>query len=819
MTTLSDQLKELGTSPQGLTSTEAQLRLQQQGPNELVGHVQSRVLEFIKSFFNPLNLILLVAALASAFLKEMFDAILVAVMVILSSLLNSWQTYRAEKAAGKLKEKIAIEATVLRDGNWREIPRRELVVGDIIRLTAGDLVPADVRLIEAEDVHVQEAALTGESMPAEKIVTTGTQEPDSESPSLLFLGTSVLSGIATAVVYARGKDTAFGEILERLSERPLETEFEKGMHRFGMLILKTVFFLVLFVLVANLSAGRDAFESILFSVALAVGLTPEFLPMITTVTLSQGAVNMAKKKVIVKHLSAIQNLGSIDILCCDKTGTLTTGTMSLDASLNPQGTPSEMPLKMAHLIASFETGIKSPFNSAILNAKTDNLDGYTKTDEIPFDFNRRMLSVVVEKDKQHTLIAMGAPEAIAEICEATVEERMRNSEVTQSYSEKGLRLLAVGTKIVKGPLVTKEDERNLTLTGFLAFLDHPLKGVDADISALKRDGVEVKIITGDNEKVTGYICSQVGINPGAIVLGKSMDHLDEYALGKLAENTTVFARVTPMQKERIIRALKSRNHVVGYLGDGINDAPSLHTADVGISVSGAVDVAREASDIILLERSLIVLHAGIMAGRRSFGNVFKYLLMGTSSNFGNMMSMAVAAIFLPFLPMLPIQILINNFLYDIAQITIPTDNVDLAFIDGPQRWNIHLIRNFMVTIGPISSLFDFVTFFILLKVFHFDEVLFHTGWFVESLVTQSLVLFVIRTSGRPWTNRPSLPLTLTTLGVVTFALCLPYTPFAQRIGFKMLPMKFYIFLLVVVGLYLVIVEIVKHRLMKKTVSL
>lgn len=797
----------------GLTSEEASRRLQEQGPNVYeIGKKQSRLKEFSRSLFNPLNLILIFAAITSSFVREFVNSALIAVMVVLSSILDSIQTFRAEKAASILREKIAGEATALRDGTWKEVTRKELVLGDIVRVSAGDLVPADVLLLEADDLHIQEAALTGESIPVEKSASPDGRE---EKSALLYLGTSVVSGVGTAVVRARGKDTAFGEIINRLSERPAETEFEKGMHHFGILILKTVLFLVLFVLAANLSAGRGAFESLLFSVALAVGLTPEFLPMITTVTLSQGAVAMAKKKVVVKHLSAIQNLGSIDILCSDKTGTLTTGSMALEKSLDGNGRPSDEALKLASIICQLETGIRSPFNDAILKVKREDLGGYQKTDEIPFEFNRRMLSIVIEKDRTYSLLTMGAPEDVFRICEFPGNAREETLELMQSLSEKGLRVLAVASRNVTSAVVTRTDEQGLTLAGLLTFLDHPLDDVDESIGALRKDGVQVKILTGDNEKVTAYICAQVGIDPGEIVLGKDIDHLDQFSLGGLAEKTNVFARVTPTQKERIILALKAKKHVVGYLGDGINDAPSLHSADVGISVAGAVDVAREASDIILLERSLRVLHAGILAGRRSFGNVFKYLLMGTSSNFGNMMSMAVAAVFLPFLPMLPIQILINNFLYDLSQISIPRDNVDPAFIKKPQRWDIHLIRNFMITIGPISSVFDLITFYILLKVFHFDEKSFHTGWFVESLVTQTLVLFVIRTIGRPWKNRPSLLLILTNLCVVAFGIILPHSPLAKVLGFTPLPGKFYLFLAAVVVTYLLIVEVVKHSVFRR----
>jgi Mg2+-importing ATPase len=579
-------------------------------------------------------------------------------------------------------------------------------------------------------------------------------------------------------------------------------------------------------LVVNISVGRDALQSLLFSVALAVGLTPEFLPMITTVTLAQGAIRMARQKVIVKHLSSIQNLGSIDVLCSDKTGTLTSGTMSLDGSFDPLGRPSDRPLSLAHINSSFQTGIRSPLDVAILERQAESYGDLHKTDEIPFDFERRRLSVVIQRHEDFMLITKGAPEGILtastsfEIADGLRSfddaARVQCLESFRAFSERGFRVIAVAHKQVsKAAGFTTADERDLTLVGFLTFADHPLEGVRESLNALRDDGVEVKILTGDNELVTRHICGQVGIDGGRIVLGNEIEHMDETALARVAEQVSVFARVSPAQKHRIIRSLKSTGHVVGFLGDGINDAPSLHAADVGISVAGAVDVAREASDIVLLERRLDVLHAGIIAGRRSFGNVLKYLLMGTSSNFGNMFSMAGAALFLPFLPMLPIQILLNNFLYDFAQITIPTDNIDPAYIGRPQRWNVGLIRNFMLVIGPVSSLYDFLTFFVLLRLFQFGETLFHTGWFVESLATQTLVLFVIRTAGRPWKNRPSLPLTVTTLLVVTIGSFLPYTPLANRLGLAPLSSAYFVYLVFAVGTYLAIVEAVKGKVMRR----
>ena len=826
---LADVLHRLRASPDGLTAEEARRRMAERGPNQLTGRsiarrAARRVIEALRGALNPLIVILIVACVASGFLGQVADAVIIGGMVMLSSGLNFWQTFRSERAVRRLQAQVAPTATVRRDGQWRELMRRDLVVGDVIRLGAGDLIPADLRLTEASDLHVQQAALTGESLPIEKLATPGPIAmggPD--TPALLFLGTSVVSGTARAVVLATGPATAFGDIVARLAARPDETEFDRGMRRFGMLILQTVVFLVLFLLVINIALGRNPLESVLFSVALAVGLTPEFLPMITTVTLAQGAVRMARDKVIVKHLSAIQNLGSIDILCSDKTGTLTAGTMSLDASLDPRGRQSERALALGHLNSKFESGIKSPLDAAIL-ARGYPAEGYRKTDEVPFDFERRRLSVVVATPAPKAgflLITKGAPEGVlaaCATCEVDGEVRALDGEARElslaafrELSGRGFRVLAVAYRAVpRDTGYRASDERDLTFAGFLTFADHLLDGVRASIDELGRDGVEVKIVTGDNELVTRYICERCGLDAGRIVLGDELDHLDELALGHLAAQTRVFARVSPGQKHRIIQALKAAGHVVGFLGDGINDAPSLHAADVGISVAGAVDIAREASDIILMERRLDVLHAGIIAGRRSFGNVLKYLLMGTSSNFGNMFSMVGAALLLPFLPMLPTQILLNNFLYDFAQITIPTDHVDPVHLRTPQRWDIGLIRRFMIIMGPLSSLYDFLTFFVLYYGFHLNEAGFHTGWFVESLATQTLVLFVIRTMGRPWSNRPSLALTLTTLIVVAIGGVLPFTPVAAALGLTPLPASFYLFVVAVVVTYLGLVEVVKH---------
>ena len=815
-------LERCRTSAHGLSTTEANLRLSADGPNEVAARSMRTKLEsLVRWSTNPLVLILLAAGIASAFAGEPVDAVIIGVIVLLSATVNAWQTLRSTRAVSELQAQIAATALVSRDGVFVEIPRRTIVVGDVIQLAAGDMVPADARLLEATDLHVQQSALTGESLPTEKRGTAGAlTNVGPDSPHLVYLGSSIVSGSARAVVFATGAGTAFGDIVARLASTPDETEFDRGMKKFGLLILETVLVLVMFILIVNVSLGRDPLQSLLFSVALAVGLTPEFLPMITTVTLAQGAVQMARAKVIVKHLSSIQNLGSIDVLCSDKTGTLTAGTMTFDASLDVLGHPATRALELAWLNSRFETGIKSPLDTATLACTDRASEGFTKTGEVPFDFDRRRVSVVVEKASQHLLVTKGAPESVIEACtryeQAGVVHVLdraaaeRAQATFRALSEQGFRVLAVAYRDTTNPApYTVADEHELTLVGFVTFADHLLDGIASSLAQMREDGIAIKIVTGDNELVSRHICEQVGLEVGAVVLGTDIEHLDELALARVAERTTLFARVSPAQKHRIIRALRTGGHVVGFLGDGINDAPSLHGSDVGISVAGAVDVAREASDIILLERRLDVLHAGIIAGRRASENVRKYLLMGTSSNFGNMLSMAVAAIFLPFLPMLPAQILLNNFLYDVAQLTIPTDRVDRIHTRTPQRWDIHVIRRFMLIVGPVSSAFDVLTFVVLLHVFHFHETLFQTGWFVESLATQTLVLFVIRTAGRPWRDRPSTPLILTTLTVVAIGSFLPYSPLAAMISFAPLPATYALFVIAVVGSYLAIVELVK----------
>ena len=815
----------------GLTSEQARELFATRGPNEVIATSVGGglVREALRGLANPLMIVLLVASGVAASVGQLADASIIVLMILLSVVLNGVQTYRSNNAANRLRQRVAVTATALRDGAWVEIPRREIVTGDVVRLSAGDLVPADARLLESRDLHVQQAALTGEPMPAAKeaaVPSTGSAE-GANAPNLVFFGTSVVSGTGTAVITATGLATMFGDIIAQLARRPPQTEFERGLGQFGALITKTVLVLVVFIVLVSIVLHRDPLESLLFAVALAVGLVPEFLPMITSVTLAAGAVRMSRAHVIVKHLSAIHNFGSIDVLCSDKTGTLTKGEMTVAGSFDALGRASPRTLDLARLNAHFETGIRSPLDAAIVAGSATSPDDCEKLDEIPFDFERRRQTIVLRRGSDRLFITKGAAESVLQCC-TTYEDgadrppvddafRARFDESLRAFGADGLRVIAVGVRSAEAKAAfTAADENALSLVGFLTFSDPPLEDAAAAVRALRDAGVEMKILTGDDDLVTRHVCSMTGIDASQAVSGADVERLTDAALGQVAERTNVFARVSPIQKNRIILALKSRGHVVGYLGDGINDAPSLHSADVGISVASAVDAAKEAADIILLQPGLDVLHMGIIEGRRAFGNVMKYLLMGTSSNFGNMLSMACASVVLPFLPLLPTQILLNSFLYDCAQVAIPTDQVDAEYLQKPHRWDMKALRRFMITIGPISSLFDFLTFAVLLLVFHAGEPLFHTGWFEESLVTQVLVLFVIRTTRSPIRSRPSAALVVTALSALAIGAALPITPLAGLLGFVPLPLPYMGFLIAATATYLLLVEAAKHRLLAWT---
>ena len=623
----------------GLTSAQAAESLGRFGPNELATTKRySLVADLWHSLANPLTIILLMAAAVSAFLGQKVDAVIIGTMVVLSTIIDLVQTHRSVSAMNKLRAQVSPTATVLRDGDWKEIHRRDLVPGDVIRLSSGDLVPADARLVRARDLYVQQAALTGESLPAEKNVTNDPASTKADAQNTVFLGTSVVSGTGMAEVVNTGARTAFGDIAARLAAKPQETAFSKGLLDFSSFLARTVLFLVLFLIIVSIARHRDPLQSLLFAVALAVGLTPEFLPMITAVTLSRGAVAMSKKKVIVKHLASIENLGSLDVICSDKTGTLTAGMMSLHDSLDPFGKLSQRPLDLAFLNSKFQTGIRSPLDDVILHQSAPDLTGYTNSDEIPFDFERRRLSVIVTHGPKEILITKGAAEGIlpllsayevgGEIVPINEDARARIQSTSNTLSDEGFRLLAVAyVDVPPRASYSVKDEDNLVLAGFLSFADEPLADAAEALASLRRDGVETKIISGDNDRVTGHVCAEVGVDPGQIVTGDDLEKLTDPALQHATESTRVFARVSPAQKNRILLALKHNGHAVGFMGDGINDAPSLHAADVGISVSSAVDVAREAADVVLVQPGLRVLHDGILEGRKAFGNVMKYILM------------------------------------------------------------------------------------------------------------------------------------------------------------------------------------------------
>ncbi len=821
----SELLAALNATAAGLTSDEATDRRRRYGPNSLVRESRFAGLAgFLRFFANPLVIVLLAAATVSLVLGDRVDGLIIIVIVLLSVCLNGAMEFGARSAVEAIRKQVATTATVTRDAKEHEVPLVELVPGDVIRLCAGDLVPADARMLTAKDLHVRESALTGESLPIEK---TACDLPAGahgigDAANSVFLGTAVQSGMGTAVVVRTGRATAFGAIANRLAVRSPETAFGRGLRHFGLMITRVIMLLVLFVLLVNIVLHRPVLESFIFSVALAVGMTPEMMPMIITITLAQGARRMMKRRVLVKQLSAIEDFGSIDILCSDKTGTLTEGEIVLDRHVDIEGHDDDNVLRLVYLNSYFEAGIKSPLDAAILKHDRPLITEYTKVDEIPFDFIRKRLSVVVRHGDECLLVTKGDAESVFAVC-ATVrvggvpvpfdpDVRAQAANTFRSLGDNGYRTLAVAVHTVAArDGYTVADEHDLTLVGFAAFLDPPKAGIATVLEALARNGVSVVIMTGDNQHVTAKVARDVGLRADRLFTGAQVDTMDDAALACQAEGGAIFARVSPEQKNRVILALKARGHAVGYIGDGINDAPSLHTADVGISVMNGVDVAKDAANIILLEKDLAVLNEGVMEGRRCFANIMKYIVMGTSSNFGNMVSMAAASLVLPFLPMLPTQILLNNLLYDASQLAIPGDTVDPALLRAPKHWEIGFIRQFMMIIGPISSLYDMLTFAVLLWVFHAatNAPLFRTGWFVESLATQTLVVFVIRTAANPLRSRPSWRLLASVLAVVTIAVGLPYTNIGALLQFTPLPVAVLAAVAGLAGTYLLLVQAVK----------
>jgi Mg2+-importing ATPase len=824
---------------EGLTQEEAERRLESAGPNEIAAQRPDawprRLLHTIR---NPLVILLATLAAVSLATGDLRATIVITIMIVIGVSLRFAQESRASAAAAALRAMIRVTATALRDGEPREIPLREIVPGDVVVLAAGDMIPADVRLLTAKDLYVSQSALTGESLPTEKdeVVHGGGDLPLLECPNLCFLGTSVQSGSATAVVVETGPRTLFGVMARGIAQAPPETAFDRGINRFTWLMIRFMAVMVPVVFLINGFTKHNWHEAFFFALAVAVGLTPEMLPMIVSVCLSKGAMEMSRKHVIVKRLNSIQNFGAMDVLCTDKTGTLTMDSVLLERHCDVEGNESDRVLLDAMLISHLQTGLKSTLDHAILKHQERHpnvhLDGYRKVDEIPFDFSRRIMSVVVDQpDGSRRLMAKGAPEEILRRCSAfeaegevypapaSFVEDLR--EECDLLSADGFRVLGVAYRdVAPKAAYGKEDETELVLLGYVAFLDPPKETARPALAALARHGVSVKILTGDNELVTRTICSHVGIPTEHILLGAEVARLDDAALAEAVERTTIFARLSPAEKERIIRSLQSRGHVVGFLGDGINDAQALRQADVGISVDTAVDVAKESADIILLEKSLLVLDEGVLDGRKVFSNVLKYVRMGASSNFGNMFSVIGASALLPFVPMAPLQILTNNLLYDFSQLPIPTDNVDPEQIARPRPWDIREIGRFILAIGPISSIFDYTTYAVMYFLFGATTparaALFQTGWFVESLMTQTLIIHVIRTNRIPFLQgRASGPLLATTAAVAAVGLWLPMSPLAKALGFVALPALYWPILALTLLCYIALTQLVKVTLLRR----
>jgi Mg2+-importing ATPase len=823
----------------GLTEDEAQLRLEKYGPNEVAAHrPESWGLRLYHALRNPLVILLATLAVVSLVTGDARAATVMVLMIILGVALRFIQESKATTAAEALRAMIKVTATVLRDGSRREVPLREVVPGDVIVLTAGDMIPGDVRLLTAKDLFVIQSALTGESLPSEKgdFVQGVPDRPPTESPNVCFLGTSVESGSATAVVVETGPRTLFGTMARSITQTALPTAFDRGINRFTWLMIGFLAVMVPLVFVINGLTKHNWNTAFFFALAVAVGLTPEMLPMIVSVCLSRGAMSMSGKGVIVKRLNSIQNFGAMDVLCTDKTGTLTMDSVVLERHCNVEGDESADVLVAALVISHFQTGLKSALDVATLKHRDDDptldLDAFKKIDEIPFDFSRRIMSVVVDRpDGKRRLYAKGAPEEILRRCTAFegdgqvlpappgFAEDLR--EQFDALSEDGFRVLGVAYKDV--PLkdtYVKDDESEMVLLGYAGFFDPPKETAGPAIAALRDHGVSVKILTGDNELVTKTICSHVGLPDDDVLLGSQVSKMSDMELADAAETVTIFARLTPADKERIIQSLQARNHVVGFMGDGINDAAALRAADVGISVDTAVDVAKESADIILLEKSLMVLEEGVLEGRKVFSNVLKYIRMGASSNFGNMFSVIGASALLPFVPMAPIQVLTNNLLYDFSQIPIPTDNVDAEQIARPRPWEISAIAKFILVIGPISSIFDYSTYALMYFVFGANTPaqasLFQTGWFVESIMTQTLIIHVIRTSKIPFLqSRASLPLVLTTAAIMAVAVWLPSSPLAPALGLVELPVTYWPFLVLTLFAYMILTQVVKAMLLRR----
>jgi Mg2+-importing ATPase len=831
--------RDLRTSLDGLTQAEAEERARTTGPNEVAQErKQGWPIRLLKIIRNPLVILLTTLSALSFLTGDARAGTVMAIMVLLSVGLRFWQEARADAAAQKLKAMIHVTATVVRDGAAREIPLRDLVPGDIIKLAAGDMIPGDVRLLSSKDLFVSQGSLTGESLPVEKFHDPETKEESSptELKNICFMGTSVESGTGMATVVTTGVQTYLGSMAHSITgERP-QTSFDQGLNRFTWLMMQFMAVMVPLVFLINGFTKHDWKGAFFFALAVAVGLTPEMLPMIVSVCLSNGALAMSRKKVIVKRINSIQNFGGMDVLCTDKTGTLTQDRVVLMRHCDVAGRESDDVLMDGYLISYFQTGLKNLLDRAILDSSDFHgkavVEKYKKLDEIPFDFTRRMMSVLVEDtDGKAILLTKGAPEEVFLHCSqfeldgklATMDAD-RAVGLKQEYddlSNDGFRVLAVATKELSGKQIcAKGDERELVLRGYVAFLDPPKDTAARALAALHKHGVAVKILTGDNHLISRKVCKDVGLSADPMLLGGDVEKMSDAELAEAADKAVLFARLSPAHKQRVISVLRGNGHVVGFMGDGINDAPALRAADVGISVDTATDIAKESADLILLEKDLMVLEEGVIEGRKVFANIVKYIRMGASSNFGNMFSVLGASAFLPFLPMAPIQVLMNNLLYDFSQVPIPTDAVDEEQVTRPRPWNIGEIKRFILFIGPISSIFDYTTFFVMLYIFNCWDPsrasLFQTGWFVESLMTQTLIIHIIRTNKIPFLqSRASLALTATTVCIMALGMWLPYSPMASALGFTHLPSLYWPILMVTLLGYVSLTQIIKVWLLRK----
>lgn len=835
MQSVEEVLLGLQTTPEGITAEEAEDRLSKVGYNETAKERFSWSKQLRIAILNPFIILLTALAVVSYVSDDLPGAIVMATMALISLTLTFVQELRSGHAAQRLKAMVSTNCTVVRVSQKSEIPMSLLVPGDIIALSAGDMVPADCRLLTSKDLFISESQFTGESYPIEK-------SAKNEQTNLAFMGTNVVSGFATAVVIKTGPETYIGKLAESLTGHRVQTAFDKGIHRFTWLMLKFMMVMIPFVFLINGITKGDWYEALLFAVAVAVGLTPEMLPMIITVNLAKGAIAMSNRRVIVKRLNSIQNFGAMDVLCTDKTGTLTQDRVVLEKYVGLDGEESQEVLNYAYLNSFYQTGLKSLLDVAIL--KHVEINGnlaiekhYSKIDEIPFDFQRKRMSVVVEKrvqdqSKKHIMICKGSIEELIKMCshaylaekvvsisEICLEEALS---IAQDFSDDGFRVIAVAYKESDAQKTeyTISDENELVLLGFVAFLDPPKETASSAILALAQYGVAVKVLTGDDGRVAQKVCRDVGIDAEKLLLGSEVESLDDDQLLDRVEGINLFAKLTPLQKERIVKALQRRKHVVGFLGDGINDAAALRTADVGISVDNAVDIAKESADIILLEKNLLVLEQGVIEGRNVFGNIIKYIKMGASSNFGNVFSVLGSSALLPFLPMRPVQLLAQNLLYDISQTAIPLDNVDDEYIRKPRRWEIANIGRFMLFMGPVSSIFDYITFAVMWFVFKANapehEALFQTGWFVEGLLSQTLIVHIIRTARVPflqsWASRP---LVLMTIFIIAAGIIFPFTHLGTSIGLVPLPLGYFPWLVGILSCYCVLTQLVKRWFIRR----